>query len=345
MMELRESAGLWRRRVSQGLFVLSALGALVACGGASTAATTTLASRGYLFTTATEAEFIQLTVASTNLSGTLDVVELAGTTTTSQHDSFTGSETGQSVTLTFSQGFGSIVNISGASSNGALVLNFPQSDGSLNSTAFVPSTIAAYNTALVQLQGEAATAQASQAAAVEQAQLDQAVTSAAQKVEADISRLQSDGFGSTSLSADLQSQQSDLATMRADEVTARNETDSAQRCADGTQVVADSTQVQADATQVQSDQSSVESTVQGLQSDINSADTDLAALHQALAQDPAYSGTLPTASDVATAIAPVQQAIKTNVTAANAAVSKANAVSASAEKEATTFQQQMCAGQ
>lgn len=308
---------------------------------------------------------MQLTLSGTSLTGTLDVADLKnGTAVDTQHRSFNGSKSGQDITLTFNEGLGVVTNVSGAIDNDTVALNFPQGNGTIQSTTFALSDSSSYNTALHQLQQQASEAQASQAAtaqasqeaqaaadqqaqtsqsaADQQARLDSAVVGAAQNVSAAIGRVQGDNFGPTSLNHDLQTQQSDLTTMRNDEAKARTEADPSTRCADASTVQADASTIAADYSSLQADQSSVSATVQGFQGDIDAANGAYVVLQQAQQTDPTYGGTLPAQSDVAGAVTPLQSAINTNTKAAKSAVEQANQVLGSATAEAAAFVKQYC---
>ncbi|MHB8488858.1 MAG: hypothetical protein ACYDC4_06695 [Candidatus Dormibacteria bacterium] len=100
--------------------------------------------------------FVQLTVAGNSLSGTFDVATLNGTQVQTEHEALSGSESGQSVTLTFAGGLGTTTNVSGGISGDTLVLNIPQSTGQIASATFAPSDVNAYNDALSALQAQAA---------------------------------------------------------------------------------------------------------------------------------------------------------------------------------------------
>jgi hypothetical protein len=128
--------------------------------------------------------FLQLTVVANSLNGTLDVATLNGTQVQTRHSSFSGTVSGQSVTLTFSEGLGTALNVSGAVNGEALVLNFPQTNGEIASTTFIPSNAAAYNSALADLQSQAgaAVARQSQAAAARSQAAAQASAAATARV-------------------------------------------------------------------------------------------------------------------------------------------------------------------
>ncbi|MDQ0030136.1 hypothetical protein [Arthrobacter bambusae] len=319
---------------------------LAGCGSSGRSAdggNSGLASRGYLSKSANGAAFIQLTVTGQSLSGTLDVAGLNGPDVKTQHGSFTGSENGQSLTLTFAQGLGFSTNMSGSVTNDGLTLNFPRSDGAIENMAFAPSDTGVYNAAVQQLQTSANDTRASQAAAARQVQLNAAVSRAAQATNGDLDQLQkASGFGDNSPANALQKQQTDLATMRTDEGKAKAESDKYARCSGAYTAQSDAYTVQSDFYTVQSNQYSATSIASTLQTDIDTLSSDFGSLQAALQAYPGYTGTVPTKQQVSAAIAPVQQAINDNVTASKDGLATAKSVSDAAMAEADAFVKQSC---
>lgn len=333
----------------KGWAAVGALGSsalLCGCGG--------LSSGGYLASGSGYAIYIQLTVSGTSLSGTLDDTSRVSTTTNSNHGSFTGTENGSSLTLAFDQGLGVVTNISGSVDGSNLILEFPQTSGTLITTTFVPSNSAAYDSAVAVLDQSAANAQASSAAAqasqqaaaqaAQQAAADQqAVDSASAAVQQDLASLAHATIDTSSFGPDLQAQQKDLATMRADEQIAKQAPDPNTACSDANTVQSDANTVQSDANTVQSDVNSVDSDVSYEQGLVSSLTTDFAALQSAESADSTYQPSgLPTAAEVSTASSTARASIMKAQSIASTDLRKANAVAASAQTEAGSFVNQYC---
>lgn len=175
-------------------------------------------------------KFIGWTTVGQQVSGTYHetIILPAATNYTSNDFSFQGSISGQSVTLTFSQGFGS--TISGQLDGATLSLSFPLADGSIQTQVFHPGTTADYNAGVALVQQETASRQAisasiasSQASvAQQQAAARQAQNKAAtdqQNEQGAIAALARDAnFDSdlSSLSNDVKQTASDLAQTRTD---------------------------------------------------------------------------------------------------------------------------------
>ena len=330
------------------------LGALLCgCGG--------LSSDGYLASGSGFAIYIQLTVNGTSLSGTLDDTSLANTTTGSTHGSFTGTESGSSLTLAFDEGLGVVTNISGSTDGSNLVLEFPQSNGALIATTFLPSNSAAYNVAVAALgqsagnaqasaqaaQASAEAAQASQQAAAQAEQQvaanQQTVDSASSTVQQDLANLAHATIDTSSFAPDLQAQQQDLASMRADEQIARQEPDPNTACSDAHTVQSDANTVQSDANTEQSDVNSINSDVSYEQGLVSSLASDFAALQAAESANSTYQPSgLPSPPEVSKASVAARAAIMKAQSIANTDLSKANAVAASAQTEAGNFVNQYC---
>jgi hypothetical protein len=164
---------------------------------------------GYLSQTATSVIFIQFTATGQNqqqINGNIDEVEEntsdnppeIKTSTTA----FTGVENGSALTLTISF-FGISSSYTGSLNGNTLILDLPQSDGSIQAQQFVASSLQQYNQAVAALQQQVAnqvqqysnaqaTATAAQSTAVAQQQEQQAVQDANQRLANDLSSLQQD---------------------------------------------------------------------------------------------------------------------------------------------------------
>jgi hypothetical protein len=298
--------------------------------------------------------FVQMTVQGSTVSGTFDETYFADSAemqTSAVNLTVSGTEEGNQVTLNLGGGqlFGS-GTVSGTLSGGELTLEMPQSDGSLQSYVFNAAGVATYDQDVQAMQGimasaqaVAASASASASAMAARAALDNAVASANQTVEEDISTLDAVGAVDTSaLSANLQAQQQDVATMRSDEAIAAAATSSYEQCSDADRVVSNADTVQSDADAVQSDVDSVQSDISPLANAITTTNQDFSALQAAEAANPSYSGEEASQQQVATAEAQVQAAITTATNTANTDLAQAQSVAASAATEANNFDNEYC---
>jgi hypothetical protein len=299
--------------------------------------------------------FLQFITQGSSLSGTLDetyFTDDSDSKTASIHLTLTGTEQGGQVTLTLSGGglFGT-GTLSGTTDGSDLSLEIPEADGTLQTYTFTPSTVTAYNKAVQGLQADVASAQASQAAAsaqasaaAQQAQLDNAVYSANNQVEGDLTSLANLGPIDTSVfTTDLKTQQNDLAAMRQDEASTRNDQGgSSAQCSDADGVQSDADGIQSDADGVQSDADGIQGAIGQVKVAISTLNNDFAALQAAEQNDPGYSGPVVTQDQVNSAAAAGQKVIATATQAADQAVQQAQSVATSAANEAAAFVKQYC---
>jgi hypothetical protein len=306
--------------------------ALVSCGNTPPG--------GYLSQTATSITFIQFTATGQNqqqITGNInEVVENTNdnppdlrTSTTA----FTGVENGSSLTLTISF-FGISSSYTGTLNGGTLILDLPQSGGSIQATEFVASSLQQYNQAVTALQKQIAnqaqhyndaqaTATAIQSTATAQQQEQQAVQDANQQLANDLSALQQDsntlsGFSESSTlqgyANDWQQMQNDYATeqQQAQQGCGPSNTNQAQVSRDSAQVDRDEAQINRDDAQFSRDQNQYNLDTSAAQTDIQNIQNAWTQLQQAVVNNP--SGTpaaLYSASDVNNAIGQGNAAIKT----------------------------------
>lgn len=162
---------------------------------------------GYLSQTATSVLFIQFTATGQNqqqINGNIDEVEEntsdnppdIKTSTTA----FTGVENGSALTFTIAF-FGISSSYTGSLNGNTLILDLPQSDGSIRAQQFVASSLQQYNQTVAALQQQVAnqveqynnaqaTATAAESTAVAQQQEQQAVQDINQRLTHDLSPLQ-----------------------------------------------------------------------------------------------------------------------------------------------------------
>ena len=122
----------------------------------STTSTLPPVGTGYLATGASFVDFIQWNNSSGNLSGSEQTVNTTGNTpnlsTTSGTFRVTGSLDGSTISLSFDGSNGGAA-VFGTATEESVVLNFPQSDGTLAPITFLKADAAQFNNAVTQLQG------------------------------------------------------------------------------------------------------------------------------------------------------------------------------------------------
>src|SRR5205807_1547724 len=140
-------------------------GILAACGGGTTAqigSTQALLAPGYLATSPQAVDFIQWTRQGGSFSGSFSAVYANGTppneTTQPRQGTASGSIDGSRVSVNVSGPAPDFGNLS----NGTLIINFPQRDGTLMATTFRPGTADDYNRAVLALRDQAASANAAE---------------------------------------------------------------------------------------------------------------------------------------------------------------------------------------
>lgn len=178
---------------------------------------------GFLARASNGALFVQWTRTGNTVSGTFsEAFTSISDPTQAQSDShsFTGVISGSSITLTLDSG----TNLNGTLQGSQLTLSYPNSDGSLQTFAFTPSSVAAYNAAVANVQSSAGQAQTqkaqAQAAANERARVTARNQQNQQILDGDVSQVQTDlGDLSSAVStakSDVGTIASDLGTMRSD---------------------------------------------------------------------------------------------------------------------------------
>ena len=166
---------------------------------------------------------VQWTRSSGQLSGELQQALLEGSGSTeqvsTQSQAFTGTVSGNSVTLSLNQGLGSVSNLTGTLDGQQLDLNYPGQDGQVITIETAPGGPSDFNSDLANLQGEAGQAQTQAAQQQAAQQRTNSVASDAQAVSNDLSTLESsehDASGTGSVAADLAQMRKDLGQTETD---------------------------------------------------------------------------------------------------------------------------------
>jgi hypothetical protein len=284
---------------------------------------------GYLSKTPTSVYYLQFTEQSGQLSGHLQGIYETNATPPGEQTMnypFTGVHVNNSISLTLTEYFFFHETLTGTFDGSTVVLQIPQSDGSLTSETFGGASNDDYNTAVNTLRTQVthadvlyqnqqatattaqdvhqATAVALQATqqALQQQQL--AVTDANQTLGNDLTTLQNDAENLSSFSeqSTLTGYVNDWQTMQND--YGIEEKDAKQGCANGNgaqvgsdlaQVNSDKAQLNSDDAQLQSDGTQYTSDITPVQQDIENVKADWKALQQAVASNssgepaPAYN--------------------------------------------------------
>ena len=180
----------------------------------------------------------------------------------SQSDAFTGTISGNSVTLSLNQGLGSVTDLTGTLDGQQLDLNYPGQDGAVITIQMAPGGPSDFNADLSNLQSQAG--QARNQAAQQQAAQQQAnsVASDAQAVSNDLSTLQTsehDATGTGSVAGDLAQMRKDLGQTQTDLQHVLGEaghTDVDTLCTDADTVSSDDDTVSGDYDTISGDQDS-----------------------------------------------------------------------------------------
>lgn len=172
--------------------------------------------QGYMDKTSSWVDFMSLTTNGSQLIGTLDETALSsdGTSTSAVHDSLSGTENGNQLTLQVAGLFGG-VNLQGHFDGSNLLIAVPQTTGGLTEETLTPATSTDYNNAVKNLQQQASNAAQAQAQAEAQAQAQaaanqksdqdaQALASAYSQVGQDINTLNDDPYINDALSETTQ---------------------------------------------------------------------------------------------------------------------------------------------
>lgn len=179
---------------------------------------------GWVGTTQSAALFMQWTRNGSNVSGSLVDTEIDSSNsskTKNYNESFTGTVSGNSVTLTFSGGFGTSSNLSGMLQDSKIILSFPQSNGSIQTITMSDGTIEQYNQDVSKLTGQAQSNAQATAKASADAAYNQRVSKERQAAAAELAAIEQDDYFKNDLtamgtdlakvSADLQKTQSEAA--------------------------------------------------------------------------------------------------------------------------------------
>ncbi len=327
---------------------------------------------GYLAVDATNVYFIQFTEKNNQVNGNLRVVEETNDTppqTKSFAITFTGTQSGTSITLTFSLFFFSS-SITGTLNGTVLTLDIPQSDGHLQSETFNGVSIQQYNQAVDALQkkvsqedqqynnsqatattlhyNDQATATTIQATQAAQQSEQQAVRDANSQLSSDLATLKDDqntlaAFSEsdtlTSYQKDWQQMQSDYATEQKDAQAGcgANSSNLYQVNSDDYQINSDEYQIHSDDYQFNSDKNQYTVDLTPVQKDIQTVQNDWTQLQQAAASNStgipvaAYS-----ANDIDTMLQKAQAVVKNAQDAWQAAQSQVTQY----DQEASALQQQ-----
>ncbi|HTX12078.1 MAG TPA: hypothetical protein VME22_25895, partial [Solirubrobacteraceae bacterium] len=166
-------------------------------GGSASASSggSTGTSGSFVGTASNAAILVQWTRSGGQLTGELQQALLDGSGSTeqvsSQSQAFTGTISGNSVTLSLNQGLGSVTNLTGTLDGQELALNYPGQGGGVITIRMAPGGPSDFNADLTSLRGQAGQAQ-NQAAQQEAAQQQaNSVASDSQAVSNDLSALQS----------------------------------------------------------------------------------------------------------------------------------------------------------
>jgi hypothetical protein len=338
------------------LLVLLALAScLTACGSTAPGATTggpsagstsassdsgggsTSTSGSFVGTASNAAILVQWTRTGGQLTGELQQALLEGSgaqeQVSSSSQAFTGTLSGNSVTLSLNQGLGSVSNLTGTLNGQQLDLNYPGQGGGIITIPMSPGGPSDFNSDLANLQSQAGQAQTT--AAQQQAAQQQANTVgyAAQAVSNDLSTLQSaqhNATGTGSVAGDLAQMRKDLAQTQADLQHVLGEaghTDVNTLCSDADTVSSDYDTVSGDYDTISGDQGSSGGDTGSIQAAVKALQRDGQALDAYRASDPA---------DVP-ADAPTDAQIAQAVKAAQAQAGGESATTGSAMSQATTM--------
>jgi hypothetical protein len=270
------------------------------------------------------AVFVQWTRDGSNVNGTLaeaytdasDPLQLK-----SENEAFHGVVNGSSVTLTFDQGFGTSTNWNGTLDGDNMTLTYTSDGGTVKTLPFQPGTIDDYNAAVADTQHRVAVAQHEKAkvdaAAAVQAQQqasEQAVDADAGVAASDITDLQN---AAAAPSSDLPSTADDVRSMRGDVQTAANDLETTRHagkydtCSDADTVSSDADTMLSDQDTLVSDQDTLGSDFDSIVSTIQQLQSDWSKLKQEKLASPGYTPSdVPSATDVANAIAAAKRAMQ-----------------------------------
>jgi len=268
-------------------------------GGSASASSggSTGTSGSFVGTASNAAILVQWTRSGGQLTGELQQALLDGSGSTeqvsSQSQAFTGTISGNSVTLSLNQGLGSVTNLTGTLDGQELALNYPGQGGGVITIRMAPGGPSDFNADLTSLRGQAGQAQ-NQAAQQEAAQQQaNSVASDSQAVSNDLSALQSaehDATGTGSVAGDLAQMRKDLGQTETDLQHVLGETghtDVNTLCSDADTVSSDYDTVSGDYDTISGDQDSSDGDTGDISTAIKTLQHDQQALDADRASDPA----------------------------------------------------------
>lgn len=348
-------AGTPRSAACGRLLAMLALSAcLAACGSTATRATdggqgaggssgakssssdggSTSTSGSFVGTASNAAILVQWTRSAGQLTGELQQALLDGSGSTeqvsSQSEAFTGTISGNSVTLSLNQGLGSVTDLTGTLDGQQLDLNYPGQGGGVITIQMAPGGPPDFNADLSNLQGQAR--QARNQAAQQQAAQQQAnsVASDAQSASNDLSTLQNsehDATGTDSVVADLAHMRKDLGQTETDLQHVLGEaghTDVDTLCTDADTVSSDYDTVSGDYDTISGDQDSSDGDTGGISTAIKALQHDQQALDADRNSDPTdVPADAPTDAQINQAIEAGQAQINSESGTAGSALSQA----------------------
>jgi hypothetical protein len=245
--------------------------------------------------------YIQWTRSGDRVSGTLQIAYLSSSQATSVQsvtDSFSGYVNGESVTLSLGDPLYGTTNLSGTLQGAGLVLNIPESNGSIAQMALTPGSVNGYDEDVTTLQSVAASNLSAQQVAQQQQQEQAQHQQDVQTVQADatalsaaIAQLGTDASltNGSSLQTDLSTMASDLQTESSDLQTTENDASNVENEAQGASpgdptVCSNSDGVQSDADGVQSDADGINGDSDSVGTDLSGIASDIQAVQSALSQ-------------------------------------------------------------
>jgi hypothetical protein len=302
------------------------------------------APSGYLLTEQDRVEFIQWIEANGQLSGQIQTVYLADSSTfnvLTQNFPFTGTRSGSSVSLSVDQGGHSSVTWTGALAGGTLTLVSPSTSGLLQTTAFRQATVEEYNQATIAFKNAVAARAAVVAA-------DNALSAALGTLRTDAATLATD----TRFADATKGFDPDWAAIQA---ALKSEQDAGQQpfdCGRLSDVQTNRATVKQTLTRLQSDDTDLTTAARRVATDIDTVKTDVATVQadlktlQTASQNPvAAQVTVHNSADaVAGLVSAAQSQIDTSQTAMQSAqsqygsyLSKAQAIDSQADQLATSL--------
>ena len=310
-------------------------GGSASAGSGSSSGGSNGTSGSFVGTASNAAILVQWTRSGDQLTGELQQALLDGSGSTeqvsSQLEAFTGTISGNSITLSLNQGLGSVTNLTGTLDGQELALNYPGQGGGVITIRMAPGGPSDFNADLTSLRGQAGQAQ-NQAAQQEAAQQQaNSVASDSQAVSNDLSALQSaehDATGTGSVAGDLAQMRKDLGQTQTDLQHVLGEaghtTDVDTLCSDADTVSSDYDTVSGDYDTISGDQDSSDGDTGDISTAIKELQHDQQALDADRASDPAdVPADAPTDSQINQAIKAGQAQINGESGTTGSAISQA----------------------